>query len=98
MSFELDDHFKALCRLLETQARLNCYPACEVSINGYTFRLNNKVEPEGWLKCELDPALLARILRREEHWNNAELGCHIMFERKGPYMPDVHTLMCFFHA
>lgn len=84
------------------QERLGCFPRCVVSVNGFVFHLAEDdaciVEDiENRLDCTLDHLLLQRILNREEHWNNAELGCHIMFDRKGPYMPDVHTLMSFFH-
>lgn len=50
------------------------------------------------LECYLDPRLLKRILTKESHWNNAEVGCHIDFDRKGPYNPDVHMIMSFFHV
>ncbi len=100
--------------LAAMQTRLNCWPRCWVGLNyitddetgaGYEFQLwlGGSAEPEdddvqARLQCTLDEDLLRRILRREEHWNNAELGCHITFDRKGPYMPDVHTLLCFFHC
>jgi UDP-MurNAc hydroxylase len=47
---------------------------------------------------ELPPALLAGIINRKYHWNNAEIGCHIEFWRDGEYDPDLHTMMSFFHA
>jgi UDP-MurNAc hydroxylase len=48
--------------------------------------------------CSLDNRLLRRILDRKAHWNNAEIGCHINFERSPDKMdPDVHTAMSFFH-
>ncbi len=50
------------------------------------------------LTCYLNPKLLVRILEGKAHWNNAEIGCHIDFDRKpNKYIPDVHTLMSFFH-
>jgi len=39
-----------------------------------------------------------RIANRDMHWNSAEVGCHIDFDRKGPYNPDVHMIMSFFHG
>jgi hypothetical protein len=56
-------------------------------------------EPPGpnILKCYLQRQLLLDILERRVHWNNAEIGCLIEFDRTGPYLPDVHTLMSFFH-
>ena len=47
----------------------------------------------------LDERLLNRILDRCSHWNNAEIGCHIEFERKpNIYEIDAHTMMQFFHC
>lgn len=91
---------KAAKRLWSKQEQFDCYPTCRVIINDFAMILGQPIgaEVENELRCTLDPDLLARILHREEHWNNAELGCHIMFERKGPYLPDVHTLLCFFHC
>ncbi len=54
---------------------------------------------EPYLKCSMAPGLLRRILTRETHWNNAEVAFDIMFDRRpNTYMPDVHTLMSFFHV
>lgn len=53
---------------------------------------------EGWLTCELDPRLLRRILDRRAHWNNAEIGCHIGFERElNRYWLDLHLALQFLH-
>jgi UDP-MurNAc hydroxylase len=46
----------------------------------------------------LDERLLNRILDRNSHWNNAEIGCHIEIDRKpNVYEIDAHTMMQFFH-
>ncbi len=51
------------------------------------------------LECHMSEHLLRRILTRETHWNNAEVAFDIMFDRRpNTYMPDVHTLMSFFHV
>jgi hypothetical protein len=63
------------------------------SLNNYEFG-----ESEGGIACHLDIRLLKRILTRQSHWNIAEVGCHIDFYREGPYNPDVHTMMSFFHV
>lgn len=53
---------------------------------------------EGELRCTLDSRLLRRILDRKAHWNNAEIGCHIEFDRRpNVYEPDVHTALQFLH-
>lgn len=50
------------------------------------------------LTCSIDPRLLRRILDRDSHWNNSEIGCHIQFVRTpNNYEPDLHTALQFFH-
>ena len=50
------------------------------------------------LYCDLDLRLLKRILQRNSHWNNAEIGCHIDFVRTpNYYSPDMHTMLQFLH-
>lgn len=50
------------------------------------------------LECSLDERLLRRILDKESHWNNAEIGTHITFFRSpNLYEYDLHTSMQFFH-
>ena len=58
-------------------------------------------KPNSLLVVEVDPRLLARLLKgpRFAHWNNAEIGSHITFKRR----PDVferglYYCMSFFHA
>lgn len=59
--------------------------------------LNIQAEPS-YLLCELDARLLWRILNRQAHWNNAEIGCHIDFYRRGlDYDPDLHVGLQFLH-
>jgi UDP-MurNAc hydroxylase len=55
-------------------------------------------QSKGILKCRMDPRLLRRILDRSSHWNIAEIGCHIDFDRQpNYYSPDIHTALQFFH-
>lgn len=57
---------------------------------------NEYVEPI--LECQLDERLLRNILDRKSHWNNAEIGAHISFNRRpNKYEPDLHTGLQFFH-
>jgi UDP-MurNAc hydroxylase len=45
----------------------------------------------------MDYRLLKRIVNRQAHWNNAEIGCHVDFIRTpNTYLPDVHTMLSFF--
>ncbi len=92
--------------MARAQKRLGCYPHVLVEINdlpglylGKSVAWLDNAEPQpAVLKCTLDPALLDRILRREVHWNSAELACLIRFVRQpNVYDPDVHTLLCFLH-
>jgi len=69
------------------------------------IRLNDSVIPvingtvsDQKLYCKMDNRLLRRILDRKFHWNNAEIGTHISFERYPNRMePDAHRVMSFFH-
>lgn len=95
----------ALANLRRAQERLDCWPRVRVEVNGQSIWLGRGTNGKTMmapndaptLKCTLDTALLDRILRREVHWNSAELACLIRFHRTGPYNPDVHTLLCFLH-
>jgi UDP-MurNAc hydroxylase len=112
-SYNLEHEFflfrltKARAKLWEAQKRFNYVPDLRVSINGiFAFRFDQENPlahtgslAEPYLKCTMKPEMLSKILNRECHWNNAEIGCHIRFERvPNTYLPDVHTLMSFFHT
>ena len=96
---------EARANLWRAQERFKYFPDLSLSINdGFSFHWQSEetsdeaVFAEPYLRCYLDEALLARLLSRESHWNNAEIGCHILFDRRpNKYLPDVHTLMSFFH-
>ena len=54
-----------------------------------------------FVKMKLDFRLLIRILRgpRYAHWNNAEIGSHITFERKpNIFERGLYHSYCFFHS
>ncbi len=98
----------ARANLWRAQERLGVKPSINVVING-TFAFNfedhaswqtpaiNVREP--YLKIYIQPAKLQRMLNRELHYNNLEVAGDVMFDRRpNTYMPDVHTLMSFFHV
>jgi hypothetical protein len=109
-SLTYDDLVQARANLWKQQRKLDCFPAYDVVIyrdedgnSLCTFAMDDPaITPyrparEPYLCCYLASVLLADILNRREHWNNAELGGWIEFDRRGPYNPDVHTLLSFFH-
>jgi len=52
-----------------------------------------------FLSADMDPRLLLNIVRRNAHWNNAEIGCHIDFFRDPDvYHPDLHVMLSFLHV
>ena len=63
-----------------------------------TFSTDTDLNATPRLACSLDPRLLRRILDRVSHWNNAEIGCHVEFNRvPNEYQPDLHTALQFLH-
>jgi UDP-MurNAc hydroxylase len=50
--------------------------------------------------CTLDDRLLLNILERKAHWDNAQVGSHIRFNRSchPEYSQEVHTLLSFLHV
>lgn len=98
----------ACANLMQAQDRLRCYPPCEIGVDavgpdgrGEEFMFwmgpSGTAIGDNYLRCSLPIQLLRDILDRKAHWNSAEVGCLIRFHRTGFYMPDVHTLMSFFH-
>lgn len=50
------------------------------------------------LICSMDERLLRNIIDKKSHWNNAEIGAHISFERTpNEYEPDLHIGLSFLH-
>ena len=93
-------------RMRERMARLGISSDCVISIAVndaltqihpvFNNRLSTELTPR--LDCALDLRLLRRILDRSSHWNNAEIGCHIEFNRvPNDYQPDLHTALQFLH-
>ena len=71
------------------------------SDEGYEVVDEKDIKKDCFVSYKVDTRLLARILKgpRFAHWNNAEIGSHIMFDRN----PDVydralHYCMNFFHG
>jgi UDP-MurNAc hydroxylase len=63
-----------------------------------TFSVETDLTATPRLACTLDLHLLRRILDRVSHWNNAEIGCHVQFNRvPNEYQPDLHTALQFLH-
>jgi UDP-MurNAc hydroxylase len=63
-----------------------------------TFSKETDLTATPRLACTLDLRLLRRILDRVSHWNNAEIGCHVQFNRvPNEYQPDLHTALQFLH-
>lgn len=69
---------------------------CKISCKGEGFQIIDEkyFSDQKYVTYKVDPKLLYRILRgpRYAHWNNAEIGSHIMFARK----PDIHERGLYF--
>jgi UDP-MurNAc hydroxylase len=103
------EELKSLCilarqNLWRVQERFNFKPNYTMAIEAdskpvFNFNFNNVETPDlgkADLTCYVDSRVLYRILTRKGHWNNFEVGCHIDFNRPGPYNPDIHAIMSFF--
>jgi UDP-MurNAc hydroxylase len=93
-------------RMRERMARIGITSECLISIavNDIGVQIHPIFSTEfsanqtPRLDCALDLRLLRRILDRSSHWNNAEIGCHIEFNRvPNIYQPDLHTALQFLH-
>lgn len=76
---------------------------CKISCNGQGYEVIDKSEfnDTRYVTYELDYKLLYRILRgpRFAHWNNAEIGSHILFSRRPEiYERGLYFSMNYFHA
>ncbi|MBC9934701.1 MBL fold metallo-hydrolase [Chitinophaga qingshengii] len=75
-----------------------------ISMNGGGYRFiadDRKSEIESYVVYALDSRLFHRILQGPKlaHWNNAEIGSHINFERQpNIFERGIYHVMCFFHA
>tara|TARA_B100002019_G_scaffold131625_1_gene113095 strand:- start:12711 stop:13997 length:1287 start_codon:yes stop_codon:yes gene_type:complete len=86
--FNIQSSFEVVLKVFDVYARI--YP-CFETYSKFDYR-------ENMLLCDLDERLLLRIIKRNAHWNNAEIGAHIDFVRRpNTYEPDLHTGLQFFH-
>jgi UDP-MurNAc hydroxylase len=84
------------------QLSSDLYVAFSFKGDGYKFKSNEEIENiERYVKLSLDIRLLKRILMGPAyaHWNNAEIGSHINYDRK----PDIfergaYHCINFFHC
>jgi UDP-MurNAc hydroxylase len=52
-----------------------------------------------WVKIILEDKLLTAVMNKRTHWNNMEIGSHLLFERsKNQYVRGIHHYLSFFHA
>tara|TARA_R100001126_G_scaffold38692_1_gene21466 strand:- start:7989 stop:9329 length:1341 start_codon:yes stop_codon:yes gene_type:complete len=68
---------------------------------GYDIIDEKDLNDENYVSYKLDFKLLNRILKgpRYAHWNNAEIGSHILFSRKPDvYQRALHFCMNYFHS
>lgn len=87
-------------KMYERLNRIKLIPDMDVYIKVEDKSINvlSAENPKGKIECSLDLRLLKRILDRKSHWNNAEIGCHIEFNRSpNYYSPDIHTALQFLH-
>ncbi len=102
----------ARANLWRAQERMGVKPSLLVIINDmFAFKFYEEgempwppgEEPESsdgpYLRITIAPEKLQRMLKRELHYNNLEVSGDVLFDRRpNTYMPDVHTLMSFFHV
>ena len=87
-------------KMYERLNRIKLIPDMDIFIKVEDKSINvlSAENPKGKIECSLDLRLLKRILDRKSHWNNAEIGCHIEFNRSpNYYSPDIHTALQFLH-
>jgi UDP-MurNAc hydroxylase len=81
-------------KMQERMAKFGIRSNFSVTVNGRTVHPGTT----GTLACTIDPRLLRAILDRRSHWNNAEIGCHVEFDRRpNTYEPDLHMALQFLH-
>jgi UDP-MurNAc hydroxylase len=90
----------AASRMISRMGRFGIKPKMkiEILVGDEEIEIYPGQKEGGSLKCQLDSRLLRRILNRQAHWNNSEIGCHIEFVRvPNKYDPDLHTCLQFLH-
>ena len=90
---------KGRCKRMKLEAksciRLWYNDQCFVINDGIADQDNRKTI----LNCYVPTKMLIRILKGEAFWNNAEIGCHIQFERiPDSYDFDAHMMLQLFHG
>ncbi len=67
---------------------------------GEPYHHQGAPEGENFLSIECDPRLLKKLLMgpKHAHWNNAEIGSHLTFERRGPMEFGMQLLLSYFHS
>ncbi len=93
---------------LETSTLVYVYltegKAVRISLNGEQTEIvpwNDRLNAPAYVSMTCDSRLLLWILKgpRFAHWNNAEIGSHIQFERKpDKFERGIYHCMCYFHA
>ena len=96
-----DDMAEASQKMYTRWKNFNYSPDMQVQINLDGDIIDICIPEEnskGVINCSLDARLLRRILDRDAHWANAEIGAHIEFDRTpNHFSPDLHTMLSFFH-
>lgn len=94
-------NFKSKCHVLLLIPNNKCVI---ISFNNENFNIFSKDEmPEFdyYVKLNVDPRLLKWILKgpKYAHWNNAEVGSHIIFDRKpNVFERGIYHCMSYFHS
>ena len=76
----------------------------KISANGNGYKIiekNELNELKKYVKISLDSRLLLRLLKgpKYAHWNNAEIGSHLVYERKPEiYERGLYHSLSFFHS
>ena len=73
----------------------------KISANEAYLDFTTKIKSERYVLMTADRRLLKRILMGPAyaHWNNAEIGSHIMYDRRpDDFERGLHQLMSFFHV
>lgn len=103
------NNFERKRKELQFSSRTNAYiylpddKMIKISMSGKGFSLieQSDFDDEHYVTYRVDPRLLLKILKgpRFAHWNNAEIGSHIMFARKPEiYERALYFCMNYFHA
>jgi len=90
----------SILKMQQRLTRLKLIPDMNafIEIENEKIKVISVKKPKGQMNFSLDLRLLRRILDRQSHWNNAEIGCHIDINRiPNFYSPDMHTALQFLH-